>query len=1035
MRFNNAIAFCFTILFGAAGYGQEMEVTVREYKKIFTTYPFSDPNPIPDPQSKIYPYTFFDGYTNIPVQKEWKVVEIENQYIKVIILPEIGGKIWTAIEKSTDRPFIYNNHVVKFRNLGIRGPYTSGGIESNFGIIGHTANVATPIDYVIKKYDDGSASCIIGTLDLLTRTTWRTAINLPRDKACFTTETIWHNNTSIEQPYYHWLNAGMPVKGNVEFLYPGSAYIDHDGTVGDWPVNRTNKKHINFYENNDFGGPKSYHVAGKYADYWGAYWHDYNFGMIRYGARDGKAGKKLWIWGLSDQGMIWEQLLTDKDGQYWELQSGRQFNQNAEASVLSPFKHTAFTPYGTDMWKEYWYPILRTEGAREANEYGALNFKYENGWLKIYFSAVQHIDDYLELKDDSETIYRRKILLAPMQVFYDSVKVKLPAASWKAVLGENKLVHSFDSTTGNLGRPLKAPENFNWNSQYGQYLLGKSFMDQKKFPEAMEKFTASLQLDPGYLPALVASSELMYRNMRYPESLEYARKALSIDAHSGAANYFYGVANKQLKNFTDAKDGFELAALTAEYRSAAYTELAAIYLHDHMLDRAVAYAIKATDFNRHNITALRYAAIAYRLMKNITKANEMLAVISGFEGLSHFVNFEKYISAGTADSKKQFTGLITGETAQEEYNELGIFYYGIGCVAEAEQLFSMALPSAEAGYWLGYLQKKPVDFAEMSKATFLPFRSETAGVMERLLSSCNSWQLKYHLALVYANRNRLREARELLGKCGHEPDIAAFYAFRAAMSENSESRLADLKKALDIDKSWRYYALLTNYYMEKMQPSDALALTLRYYEQHPKDPAAGFYLAKLYLKTGAFGKADELLGKINLLPAEGSTEVYDTYREIQLMLAVEQMKAGKFALALRYITLAMKYPQKFGVGALYENETDYRLEEWMSYLCYRQMAKNKKAAEMLSKIIDYTPRPAVWGALSMANHLITALAYDRLSKHDHALYFILNESKHTPALTEVYQSLFEEKEPRFNLIEQSTTVRVLEQLYKIRSMK
>lgn len=1021
--------------FSAVIYGQEMDVTVKEYKKVFTTYPFSDPNPVPNPQGNIYPYTFFDGYTNIPEQKEWKVIEIENQYIKVIILPEVGGKIWTAIEKSTNRPFIYNNQVIKFRNLGIRGPYTSGGIESNFGIIGHTANVATAIDYTIKKHDNGSIGCIIGTLDLLTRTTWRTEINLPKDKAYFTTKTGWHNGTSIEQPYYHWLNAGMATKGNVEFLYPGSAYIEHDGTIADWPVNKNNKKQINFYENNDFGGPKSYHVTGKYADYWGAYWHDYKFGMIRYGARDGKAGKKLWIWGLSGQGMIWEPLLTDKDGQYWELQSGRHFNQNAVASVYSPFKHTAFTPYGTDTWTEYWYPILQTAGAQEANEYGALNFKYEKGWLKIYFSPVQHIDDYLELKDNGETIYRKKVTLAPMQVFRDSIKAGLPTPSWKAVLGENKLTYSFDTAVGNLARPLKAPSDFNWNSQYGQYLLGKSFMDQKKFSEAAEKFASSLKLDPNYLPALVASSELMYRNMRYRESLDYARKALSIDAHSGAANYFYGVINKQLKNITDAKDGFELAVLTAEYRSAAYTELAAIYLQDGMPERAAEYAIKATDFNRYNITALKYAAIAYRLKKDPVKANEVLGIIADFDGLSHFVNFEKYISKEAEDSKKQFTGLITGEVSPEEYNELGIFYYGAGCMAEAERLFSMALPSVEAIYWLSYLQKKPVDFTKMYMVASLPFRSETGGVMEQLLTSCNNWQLKYHLALIYVNRNRLQEARELLQKCGQEPNIAPFYAFRAGMSENPGSRPADLKKALEIDKSWRYHALLANYYVENSQLNDALALTQQYYQQHPKDPAAGFYLSKLYLKNGAFNMAGELLEKIDLLPAEGSTEVYDTYREIQLMLAVEQMKAGKFAPALKYITLAMKYPPKFGIGALYENETDYRLEQWMSYLCYLKMGKNKEADQMLSKIIDYTPRPPVWGALSMANHLLTALAYDRLNKHDQAHYFISNESKNTPALAGVYQSLFEGEKANFSLIEQSTTTRVLEQLSEIQRMK
>src|SRR5664280_1893689 len=90
-----------------------------------------------------------------------------------------------------------------------------------------------------------------------------------------------------------------------------------------------------------------------------------------------------------------DDLMTDKDGQYFELQSGRLFNQNAERSAYTPFKQKSFSPYATDTWTEYWYPILGSKGAVEANEYGALNVHYENGWLKIHFSPAQPISDVL----------------------------------------------------------------------------------------------------------------------------------------------------------------------------------------------------------------------------------------------------------------------------------------------------------------------------------------------------------------------------------------------------------------------------------------------------------------------------------------------------------------------------------------------------------------------------------------------------------------------------------------------------------------
>jgi len=290
MTFKYSILICFLLCSIEKSLAQSI-ASIKEYKKSYVTYPFSDPDPIPS-QTAIYPYFRFDGFTNTPINKEWTVVELENDYIKVAILPEIGGKIWTAIDKTSGKPYLYDNKVIKFRDIAMRGPWTSGGLEPNYGIIGHTPNCATPVDYLTRKNENGSVSCFIGVLDLLTRTRWQIEINLPKDKAYFTTNSIWTNPTGLGQPYYHWMNAGIKTKGNLEFIYPGTSYIGHDGEHASWPVNQTNGKNINFYEENNFGTYKSYHVLGKHTDFFGTYWHDDQFGMVRYAPYDEKIGKK-----------------------------------------------------------------------------------------------------------------------------------------------------------------------------------------------------------------------------------------------------------------------------------------------------------------------------------------------------------------------------------------------------------------------------------------------------------------------------------------------------------------------------------------------------------------------------------------------------------------------------------------------------------------------------------------------------------------------------------------------------------------------
>src|SRR5258708_1681926 len=167
---------------------------VKEYDQAFTTYPYSDPDPVPT-MSKFYPYFRYDGFADAPVQKKWKVVELSNDYLQILILPEIGGKVWAAIEKSTGKSFIYFNHVVKFRDVAMRGPWTSGGMEPNYGIMGHTPNCFSPVDYVVRQNSDASASCIIGVLDLLTRTTWRFEINLQAGPAQISYPPLRHNRS------------------------------------------------------------------------------------------------------------------------------------------------------------------------------------------------------------------------------------------------------------------------------------------------------------------------------------------------------------------------------------------------------------------------------------------------------------------------------------------------------------------------------------------------------------------------------------------------------------------------------------------------------------------------------------------------------------------------------------------------------------------------------------------------------------------------------------------------------------------------
>jgi tetratricopeptide (TPR) repeat protein len=996
------IAVLITIV-SACVYAQN-NATVREYSKVFTTYPFSDPNPIPV-STNVYPYFRYDGFTDKPVQKEWKVVELENQYIKLMILPQVGGKIWSAIEKSTGKSFVYDNHVVKFRDIAMRGPWTSGGIEANYGIIGHTPNCATPVNYITRKNDDGSVSCIIGVLDLLTRTNWTMEINLPKDKAYFTTKSFWYNGTTIEQPYYHWMNTGIKTKGNLQYMYPGNHYLGHEGEYGDWPVNKQNGKDVSFYNNNNFGGYKSYHVFGKYTDFFGAYWHDDDFGMARYSGHDEKAGKKIWIWGLSQQGMIWEKLLTDTDGQYSEIQSGRLFNQTADKSTFTPFKHRSFSPGDADTWTEYWYPVLKTKGFVEANEYGALNVKHENGWLKIYFNPTQKIADTLDVKQGLQTIYHKRIELSPLKTFVDSVKMNGGEPDLLVTLGDHKLIYRSNPDANNLSRPLDSPKDFDWSSVYGLYIQGKELMDEKMYPAAEEKLRAALQKDPNYLPALVQMAELMYRNMRYTEALALAKRALSMDTNDGGANYYYALINAQLGNVVDAKDGFDIASLSTEYKSAAYKGLSNLYLKEKNWNKAILYAAKALDFNRFDIAALEIQAIAYRDQNDAGKAIRVLDTMLSFDPLNHFARFERYLWQPSAANKTKFTSVIVDEMPVETYLELAIDYYKSGCIDEAAKVLQLAPANSLVNYWLAFLQHKAgKSFSEtlekannVSPAFVFPFRSEDEEVLLWAKQESNSWKPGYYLALLYKDRNRVEESKKLFIECGNEPDFAPFYAARAAMQMGA-SDLTDLKKAVDLNnEEWRYHKLLAEYYINHNQYQSALATIEPFYHVHPENYIIGMLYAKTLLLNKQYKACSALLSKIDILPFEGATIGRELYHEAELLQAIEKMQSKKYAGALILINDAKKWPLNLGVGKPYPENLDERLENWMDYFCYQQLGEKEKAQGSLQDIIQFNPK--IENTVSNflpANHLVTAWAIEELDGKDKASEWLDAQVKQYP---------------------------------------
>ena len=948
---------------------------VREYQQVFPTYPFSDPNPIPA-VGRIYPYFRFDGFSAMAVQQSWKVVELENDFIRVLILPQIGGKIWAAIEKKGKRPFIYYNHAVKFRDIAMRGPWTSGGIEANYGIIGHTPNVSTPVDYTTRRNADGSVSCITGVLDLLTGTTWRLETRLAPHQAYFTTSSTWYNGSSLEQPYYTWMTAGIPTKGNLQYVFAGTSQIGHDGEKGDWPVNRALGRDVSWYDRNDFKGYKSYHVVGGEADFFGAYWHDLDLGMARVAPRDEKPGQKIWIWGLSRQGMIWEQLLTDTDGQYSELQSGRLFNQSAEGSTLTPFKHRGFAPHLTDRWTERWMPVLGTKGFVAASAAGALNVTRDGDRLIVALSPSEYIADSLVVTANGARLAARRVVRAPLQPWADTIAARgVDLARVSVMLGDHRLEWQGDAATRSVDRPLETPKAFDWTSAYGLWLKGKELMRQREYDRAVPLIDSALAKDPYFVPALAERAVLHLRAMQYTSARRVALTALSVDTYDGAANYYYGLANRRMGRVTDARDGFEIASQSAEWRQAAWTELAKLWLAEGDATRALSYAGRVLAADGENPDALAIRAVVDRHRGDAVAARVPLAMLERADPLSHLVRFERLLAARTPNPGARLLAGVRSELPEQALFELAAWYQGVGDRAAVLQLLEGIGDQPEALYWRAALLLPPAldkDIApagpesralieranDLSPRLVFPFRPEVLDALERVVTRSDSWKPRYYLALGYWGTGRLAEAAPLLIGRRNIPDYAPFYAARAALPGRAvRDQVEDLAVAATLDSTeWRFGKLLAERQLEAGDAASAVATATRYHAHFPASYILGMTRVRALEGAGRYAEADTVLGALSILPYEGSAEGHALYREAKLMLAVDAMGARRWDDARRHVAAAREWPERLGAGKPYDADLDERLENWLG----ADIARRADAAEA-ARLVRQHPMPEATG--------------------------------------------------------------------------
>ena len=885
-------------------------ITVKD--TIMTTYPYGDPDPVAR-TGKIYPYWRFQGFSRESVRQTWKMVVLENAYLRVKIFPEIGGKLWSIYDKKAGKELVYDNDVVKFRDISLRGPWTSGGIEFNYGVIGHAPSCASPVDWDTEYKDDGSVSCYVGVMDMTSRSRWTVEINLPSDAAWCRTGSIWYNLSGEWQPYYSWFNSAVETADDLILTYPADNAVGHKGELLTYPLNESGTD-ISVLGNQAYGKDKSYHMIGSHKSYFGAYYPSSDWGSMHWSLRDEKLGRKYFTWAQSSQGSIWVDLLTDSRPQYVELQSGRLYNQNEFGSCASsPYRQVLFTPYGTEGWNEYWFPYsgIGKVGNATLDAVISTDRKGRNSIVGIYplraYSGEVSVSD-----ENGEILYSGSANLRTSEVF--SLEFKGVPATIK--FGRKTVWTSDD---GKVDRPQQRNASYTPSETEKFTLLARDCMGLRMFGEAENYADSALVCDNCNIGALCLKSALLYRKMDYAGAYKCSDAALAIDQYCQEAGYFGALAAVALGKNTDAMDRFEIAAIGGgALRGACMTELARLHFRLGDAELAAGYARKALLSNSRNITAMMILAE--------TGDSSRLEQIRTIDPLNHYPAARKFLDGKISASELAAT--FKDELPWEDYIELALFYHSLGLDTEAAGLLDV-VPDRNilTALWSAYLKK---DSAAVSKALCesidyaFPFRAESAKMLQWAASVDGSWKCRYLLALLKANFGYNEEAAALLA--GNDSDYAPYYAFRYSLSNSTD----DLRRSFELEQNNpQYRRMLAIDLIEKGEFSEATDLLEAFYSEHPDDFKTGDALMDAYIGLGRFKDAEKIIDSIVYLPFEGQRGSHDKYRHIKLHLAAIACDEGKYDDALALVDEALQWPERLGAGKPYDDLIDTSLEEWV----------------------------------------------------------------------------------------------------------
>lgn len=903
---------------------------------------------------RVYPHPVCESVSDTKTDKTYTAVYMENEYLFVMVLPEIGGRIQRILDKTNNYDAVYYNEVIKPALVGLAGPWISGGIEFNWPQH-HRPSTFDSVDYTIQENADGSATILVSEIEKMHRTKGMAKYTLYPDKAYLEIKGQLYNQTDRPQTFLWWANPAVAVNDYTKSIFPPDvhAVMDHGKRdVSRFPISTSTYYKMDYSEGVDISRYKNIPVPTSYM----AYHSDYDFignydyqkdaGLLHIADHHISPGKKQWTWGCGEFGKAWDRNLTDENGPYIELMTGMFTDNQPDFTFIAPYEEKTFT--------QYFLPYKSVGAVKNATLDAAINIEVMDGkaFVSVYSPDKKEIT--VTLSGRIEKYINEKLEISPEEPFTSVVSLNDDE--------ETDLTLSVKDADGNeICSYTPAPEKYektpeparkcekpcDINSLEELYLTAlhleqyrhATYSPEDYYLEGLRRDETDIRLNNAY-------GRYLYNKGEFEKAEKHFRAAIKKSTWKNPNPYdcepYYnlGLTLRKQGRFDEAFDAFYKSIWSGSMQDKGFYQLACVSAMRGNYKEALEFVEQSLIKGSHNLKARNLKTTLLRLSGRLIDAKMLALETMELDPLNYGCRYELYRVTDDFAVLNELTTIMRNDV--DSYIELSLDYNEFGLYDEAAKVLALISEADKPmlHYYMAYYSKSDVELEVAAKCSCdycFPVRLNDILVLRYAMEhNDKDPNAPYLLGNLLYDKGQWEKAFECWTK-SNELDGSNYIVHRnLALAyfnklKDSEKAVSEMERAFRLlpDNARILYELDQLYKQTNVPVKKRLKLLADNMELAASRDDLYTEFVTLLNSAGHFDKAYKAITVHKFHPWEGGEgKIPAQYKRALMGLAYECINNKDYDTANEYLQQSLVYPENLGEGKLYgtlDNDIYYML--------------------------------------------------------------------------------------------------------------